>query len=141
VLVGTLFEFFTHLNPTLRTILAISLGAVPGALSRYYLGLLLTRWLGHHFPYATLIVNLTGALLMGFFVTLALERMVTTPELRLLIAVGFLGSYTTFSTYVLEADNLLRAGQPGLASLYGMGSAVMGVICLEGGSFLARKLP
>lgn len=138
---GKLLGLLTILDPALRGVLAISLGAVPGALSRYYLTLFFTRWLGNSFPYSTFIINITGAMVMGCFVTFTLERTITSPELRLLISVGFLGSYTTFSTYALETDHLLRTGHQGLALLYGVGSAVMGVLSLELGSFIARKLP
>jgi fluoride exporter len=127
-------------DPGLRAPVAISLGAIPGALSRYYLTLLATRWLGTGFPYGTFAINLSGALIMGFFVTLVLERSFSSPDLRWLIAVGFLGSYTTFSTYALDTSVLLRSGRVGLASFYGLGSAVLGWLGLELGSFLARRL-
>lgn len=107
---GKAMDLLASVDPVIRAPLAISFGAVPGALSRYYLTLLLARWLGTSFPYGTLIINLSGALVMGFFVTLTLERAITAPDLRLLIAVGFLGSYTTFSTYALDTSMLLRTG-------------------------------
>lgn len=129
------------IDATLRAPLAICLGAIPGALSRYYLTLIFSRWLGTEFPFGTLFINLTGALIMGFFVTLTLERSITSPDLRLLIAVGFLGSYTTFSTYALDTSGLLHVGNRGLALIYWLGSAALGVVCLELGSLLARKLP
>lgn len=128
------------IEPQFRAPLAVSLGAIPGALSRYYLTLLFTRWLGISFPYGTFVINLTGALIMGFFVTLTLERAIASPDLRLLIAVGFLGSYTTFSTYALDTANLLRSGLRELALFYWLGSAVLGLVALEVGSFIARKL-
>lgn len=136
-------KILAALTPTegcLRTPLAISLGAIPGALSRYYLTLFLTRWLGSGFPYGTFFINITGAFVMGFFVTLTLERMINSPDLRLLVAVGFLGSYTTFSTYALDTSVLLRSGGQILALFYCLGSVFLGVIALEIGSFLARKL-
>ncbi|MBO3459212.1 fluoride efflux transporter CrcB [Aetokthonos hydrillicola Thurmond2011] len=128
-------------NPNLRAPLAIILGAIPGALSRYYLTLLFARWLGTGFPYGTFFINVTGAFIMGFFVTFTLDRMLTSPDLRLLVAVGFLGSYTTFSTYALDTSALLKTGSQGLALTYWLGSALMGFVGLEIGSFLARKIP
>ena len=128
-------------NPTIRSPLAISFGAIAGALSRYYLTLGFNQWLGTAFPFGTFVINLTGALVMGFFITLVLERIEISPDLRLLIAVGFLGSYTTFSTYELDAKKLLAGGRWEIASLYWIGSAILGVLCLELGSFLARRLP
>jgi fluoride exporter len=127
-------------DPAIRAPMAIVLGAVPGALCRYYLNLLFTRWLGTGFPFGTFFINLTGALVMGFFVTLTLERAITSPDLRLLVAVGFLGSYTTFSTYALDAGTLLRNGSFSSGLFYWAGSAALGVISLEIGSLLAKRL-
>lgn len=71
---------------------------------------------------------------------MALELTLISPDLRLLVAVGFLGSYTTFSTYALDTANLLRVRSHGSALLYWAGSAVLGELSLEVGSFLARRL-
>ncbi|MBW4580805.1 MAG: fluoride efflux transporter CrcB [Tildeniella nuda ZEHNDER 1965/U140] len=128
------------IDPALRAPLAVSLGAIPGALSRYYLTLAFARWLGASFPYGTFVINITGSLVMGFFITLTLERMMTSPELRLLVATGFLGSYTTFSSYELDTFNLLQAGNRSLALVYWLGSAVLGFVGLEFGNLLARRL-
>ena len=132
--------FLGSLDPALRAPVAIALGAVPGALCRYYLNLLFTRWLGTGFPFGTFFINLTGALVMGFFVTLTLERAITSPDLRLLVAVGFLGSYTTFSTYALDTDMLFSNGNFGYGLFYWAGSAALGVISLEIGIMLAKRL-
>ncbi|MEB3180478.1 MAG: fluoride efflux transporter CrcB [Nostocaceae cyanobacterium] len=138
----SLFHYLlTAVAPGIRAPLAISLGAIPGALSRYYLTMLFARWLGGSFPYGTFVINITGALMMGFFVTLTLERIITSPDIRLLVAVGFLGSYTTFSTYALDTSILLKSGNYGLALFYWFGSAALGFIGLEIGSFLARQIP
>jgi CrcB protein len=128
-------------DPLIRAPLAICLGAIPGALSRYYLTLLFARWFGTGFPYGTFIINITGALIMGFFVTLTLERTITSPDLRLLVAVGFLGSYTTFSSYALDTSVLLQSGNKGLTLFYWLGSPVLGLVGLEIGSLIARKMP
>ena len=128
-------------HPAVRAPLAISFGAIAGALSRYYLTLGFNQWLGTAFPFGTFFINLSGAFVMGFFVTMALERSVISPDLRLAIAVGFLGSYTTFSSYQLDAEKLLTTGSWEITSLYWMGSAVLGLLCLELGSYLARRLP
>jgi CrcB protein len=137
--IGKTWLLLASTNPTLRAPIAISLGAIPGALSRYYITVLASQWLGSAFPYGTFFINLTGALLMGFFVTFTLERAIASPDLRLLVAVGFLGSYTTFSTYTLDTKTLLAQGNYRISLLYWFGSAVLGLICLELGSFLARK--
>lgn len=128
-------------DPSWRNPIAISLGAIAGALSRYYLTLWLTQRLGTSFPYGTFVINLTGCLGMGFFSTLALEQIVViSPEARLLVATGFLGAYTTFSTYGLETMSLWRQQQVGNAGLYWAGSAVLGVISIQLGTLLARWL-
>jgi fluoride exporter len=127
-------------HAALRAPLAVSLGAIPGALARYYLGQWLSHWLGTRFPLGTFLINLTGVMIMGFFVTLTLERSIASPDLRLLVAVGFLGSYTTFSTYALELSMLMQTDHKQLALFYGLGSTVFGVLSLELGSFLARKI-
>lgn len=119
--------------------LTITLGAIPGALCRYYLGLLCLTWFGPGFPVGTFLINLSGAFLMGFFVAFTLERAIASADLRLFFAVGFLGSYTTFSTYALDTVGLLRTNQK-LALLYGLGSLVLGVICLELGTWLGAGL-
>lgn len=127
------------IDPNIRTPIAIALGAVPGALSRYYITVFAARWLGIAFPFGTFFINLTGAFVMGFFVTFTLERAIASPDLRLLIAVGFLGSYTTFSTYALDTVALLRNSNLSSTLFYWAGSAVLGVVCLELGSLLAKR--
>jgi len=128
-------------QPAVRNPIAVSLGAIGGALSRYYLNLWFAKQFGSSFPYATLFVNLTGSFLMGFFVTLALERVMTiSPELRLLITVGFLGSYTTFSSYKLDTINLAKGYGWELAIIYWVGSAIFGVLSLYLGIIVARLI-
>lgn len=126
-------------QPAIRCPIAISLGAIAGALSRYYLTLWFAQRFGIAFPYGTLFINLTGCLIMGFFVTFTLERVVTiSPEIKLMVTTGFLGAYTTFSTYGLESATLLRDRNFTSASLYWAGSAILGVICVQLGVILAR---
>ena len=77
--------------------LAISLGAVLGANARYWLGAWAAEKLGTAFPYGTLIINVTGSLILGFFLTLISGRYMVDTRWRMFVAVGFLGAYTTFS--------------------------------------------
>ncbi len=80
-----------------------------GALSRYYLTLWFTQRFGISFPYGTFFINLSGCFVMGFFYTFALDKVaIISLEVRLLVATGFLGAYTTFSTYGLETITLLH---------------------------------
>jgi CrcB protein len=123
----------------IRQPIAISLGAIAGALSRYYLTLWFTTKFGSSFPYGTFFINLSGCFVMGFFATLALERIVIiSPELRLMVATGFLGAYTTFSTYGLDTINLFRSGNWLTATVYGASSAILGIIGVQLGVIIAR---
>lgn len=128
-------------QPKIRGPIAIALGAIAGSLSRYYLGIWFLQKFGNAFPYGTLFINITGSLAMGFFVTLALENStIISPEVRLLIAVGFLGSYTTFSTYELETMTLLKQGNILPAAAYWLGSAIFGILGLQLGHILAKLI-
>ena len=127
------------LQPSVRTPIAISLGAIAGALSRYYLTLWFAQHFGTAFPYGTFFINLMGCFAMGFFVTLALERVAIIPlEVRLMVTTGFLGAYTTFSTYGLESLTLLREGNFSAFSFYWAGSAILGIISVQLGVILAH---
>jgi len=117
-----------------------ALGAVLGALSRYYLTQWCTQRFGLTFPYGTFIVNLSGALLMGFCVTL-IQAKFAAVQLNLLITIGFLGAYTTFSTYALDTFQLFKTDRPQLAWLYWLGSPLAGLVCLGCGIFLATCIP
>jgi fluoride exporter len=128
------------IDAELRIPMAIALGAIPGALCRYYLTRWCTQWFGAGFPFGTFIINLSGALVMGFFATFTMEKAIASPDLRALVAIGFLGAYTTFSTYALDTANLLHSGQWAKSLIYWSGSAVLGVACLELGSAMARKI-
>lgn len=126
---------------SVRNPIAVSLGAIAGALSRYYLGIWLAQRLGTSFPYATLIINLTGSFALGLLTSLVLERILPiSPEVRLLIATGFLGSYTTFSTYELDTINLVQDSSFNKAIIYWLGSAVMGSVSLYLGIIAARLM-
>ncbi|WP_210404190.1 fluoride efflux transporter CrcB [Chroococcidiopsis sp. TS-821] len=139
-LAATQALILTQNDPLLSTAIAISLGAIPGALSRYYLMLYLVQRWGNNFPYGTLAINLSGALLMGFFTTLFIEQVITSSKLQLLITTGFLGSYTTFSTYALDTSILWHSGNRVKAFFYWAGSVVLGGICLAIGISLAQMV-
>lgn len=134
---------------SVRIPIAIALGAIAGSLTRYYLTLLLARQLGTNFPYGTFFINITGSFAMGVIATIATERIFNlSPDVQLLIATGFLGSYTTFSTYELDTFGLLR-GDPAaqtlddrvwMAAFYWIGSASLGFLGLCGGVWVARLL-
>jgi CrcB protein len=119
--------------------IAISIGAIFGALGRYYATLFWIEKRGNEFPCGTLFVNLMGAFLIG------LAAIVLTPydipiTLQKMVLVGFLGSFTTFSTYILDAVNLFGRGSIILGLLYWLGSPVLGLICVELGIWVGQQL-
>jgi CrcB protein len=125
-------------NVTLLNVLAIAIGAIPGALSRYHL----TEWTkakyGTKFPYGTFVINLTGCLAIGFFFTISKTITGYPKELDLLIRTGFLGSYTTFSTYGFDTLTLWRSKQKLATVFYWAGSATLGLVAVILGAAIAN---
>jgi CrcB protein len=95
----------------IRDFLVISLGAIVGANARYLLSRYAARMLGPVFPYGTLIINVIGSMIVGFFVIWTSERVLADPRWRLLVVVGFCGSFTTFSSYTFETMAYFEQGQ------------------------------
>lgn len=118
----------------------ISSGAILGANLRYWVGGWAAERFGIAFPYGTLIINLTGSFILGLFITLAMERFLLDPRWRVLVAVGFLGSYTTFSSYTYESVNLMLKGQAWLGLLDLFGSSFLGGLAVVAGVLFARSL-
>ncbi len=118
----------------------IALGAVVGASARYWVGGWAAERLGADFPYGTLIVNLTGSFLLGLFLALSTGRLLVDPRLRLAVAVGFFGSYTTFSSYTNESVNLILAGQSWQGAVNLLGSALLGALAALLGVWAGRIL-
>ena len=92
-------------------VLVISLGAIVGANARYFISRYAAQTLGPVFPYGTLIINITGSLIVGFFVIWTSERVLIDPRWRLLVVVGFCGAFTTFSSYAFESMAYFEQGQ------------------------------
>ena len=90
----------------------IAIGGALGSMARYGLSSLAARWIGETFPWGTLIVNVTGSFVIGFFVGLTGPdgRMIVSPNARLFVTVGICGGYTTFSSFSLQTLNLIRDG-------------------------------
>jgi len=118
----------------------IALGAVVGASARYFLSGFVSRHFSAVFPYGTLLINVTGSLLLGFFLILASERLLLDPRWRLLVAVGFCGSYTTFSSYAFETFALMEQGQWLLLTANILGNNVLCLAAVLLGAALARGL-
>lgn len=102
----------------------IAAGGALGAMARYALGGLVQEWAGARFPYGTFVVNISGCLVMGVVMTVLTERGVVHPNWRFLVPVGFIGAYTTFSTFEYET---LRAIEQG-AWLIGLGNVLASVV-------------
>lgn len=119
----------------------VGLGGWIGAVTRYYVGLwAAARW-GVAFPYGTLLINLTGCLFLGWFGTLATERAaLVSPDLRTLLAIGFVGAYTTFSTFGFETVRLLEEGDVLLALVYVLASVLVGLLAVYLGVVSARAM-
>lgn len=103
--------------------LLVALGGAVGSVARYGAGLAAARWLGLAFPWGTLIVNVVGGLAMGL---LAARAGPDQEHMRVLLGVGFLGGFTTFSAFSLETVRLMEH-QPGLAALYAAASVALSV--------------
>lgn len=122
------------------TYLAIAIGGTLGCWARFGQTNLVQAIYGRDFPFATLSINVLGSFLMGFLFIETLERLTLTPELRTGILTGFLGGYTTFSTYSMELLLLVEQGDVGKALLYFLLSAVLGFGGAFFGAYIARNL-
>lgn len=123
----------------MQTFLLISAGAIVGANFRYLAGQSVARFFPT-LPYGTLLINVTGSFVLGFFMLWTTERVFADPRWRLLIAVGFCGGYTTFSSYAYETFALFEQGHWTLSAL---NIVATNVLCLLGtllGAMLARTL-
>jgi fluoride exporter len=120
--------------------LSISLGAIVGANARYWLSRFAIREWGTAFPYGTLIINVLGSLVVGFFMIWTTERVLVNPRWRLLVVVGFCGAFTTFSSYAFESMSLFERGQSFLMFANIIGSNLLCLAAAVGGMALARLL-
>ena len=128
-------------------IVLVSAGSMLGGLARWGVSVAFARLLGTAFPWGTMCINLTGSLFLGWFSTVMSDRFVLgsdgwlrADDLRLLLAVGFTGAYTTFSTYEYETHRLLDDGDNLLGLTYLLGSMFLGLLAVRGGTLLARWL-
>lgn len=118
---------------------ALSLGGALGVNARFWLGLAVNRWAGPQFPWATLAINVTGSFLIGVL-TAALERWLPHTNVRLFVVTGFLGGYTTFSTFAFETLTLWGRGERALSFGYVVGSVAGGLVAVALGVGLVRAV-
>jgi fluoride exporter len=125
----------------LRTVLAVAIGSALGGSCRYLIGTWFVQRFGPGFPFGTLFINVSGSLLIGLVAELSQTRALgITPFVRVALATGFIGGYTTFSSYVFEAVTLDGEGRRWMALLYALGSVALGITAYFAGTILARLL-
>lgn len=125
---------------TFTKYLAVAAGGGLGAILRYYLTLSGLGRAAQPFPTATFVINITGSFIIGFFLTLVTERIPINPHIRLAVAVGFVGAYTTFSTFEYETARLLEGRDFVHAFLYVVLSFAVGFGAVWAGIILARQV-
>jgi CrcB protein len=121
-------------------IVLVALGGAAGAVSRYLVDGFVSERLGGEFPWGTLVINASGAFVLGLLFSLAIERSVLPASIRAPLMIGFLGAYTTFSTWMLESWRLAEDGALALALANITGSVVIGLVAVFAGLALGRLL-
>jgi CrcB protein len=124
---------------TWTKLIVLALGGTLGVNARYWLGAWMNRWTSPQFPWATVAINVSGSFLIGFL-TVTLTRWLPHPNIRLLVITGFLGSYTTFSTFENDSLTLWERGEGILMAANLVGSVAAGFVAVVLGTALARGL-
>lgn len=120
--------------------LVVGAGGFVGATLRYTLGGLVSRAASPEFPWATLVVNVSGCFVIGLLAVLTEERGPVNPSTRLFLMVGVLGGYTTFSTFGYETLSLMREGSHALAAANAVGQLLLGLAAVWAGMMVARGI-
>jgi CrcB protein len=124
----------------LQKYLLIAAGGALGSVARYWVGSTIGGRMGTRFPYGTFVINITACIIIGFSLTYLGKRAGLNPAWRFFIPVGFIGAYSTFSTYEWETLSTLRAGAFALAGLYSIGSLIVGLGATWLGAVLAETI-
>lgn len=122
------------------TYLVIGAGGFLGAIARYMVSAWIGQRWGRGFPLGTFLINVSGSFLIGLFMTLMTDRFTENPQWRMFLVIGFLGAYTTFSTFEYETGALVRDGEWLYASLNVIGSVLAGFIALKLGDAIAKGI-
>ena len=120
--------------------LLIALGGALGSIARYWVGSTIANRMGTKFPYGTLVINITACVIIGFSLSFLARRADLNPGWRFLVPIGFIGAYSTFSTYEWETLSTIRNGAFFLAALYAVGSFILGLAAVWGGSAIAELI-
>lgn len=119
-------------------LILIGLGGFAGAIARYVVDGFVAERVAGAFPWGTLVVNLSGSFLLGALFALTVDRAILPADIRGPVLIGFIGAYTTFSTYMLESWQLIGSGAYELALVNVVGSAVLGLVAVGSGLALGR---
>lgn len=119
-------------------ILIVAAGGAVGSVTRHLVGTASLRLFGSGFPVGTMVVNIVGSFLMGVFIELLAQRFSASEQLRLLVATGFLGGFTTFSAFSLDFITLWQRGETVAALAYAAVSVIVSLLALAGGLALVR---
>lgn len=119
----------------------VGIGGCLGSILRFWLGSYIGGKMGIRFPYGTLVINITGSFLIGLVFAVLTARADWSPNWRYLIPVGFIGGYTTFSSFEYETLRSIQDGQVGLGVLYVALSVVVGFVAVWGGVMAGRAIP
>jgi CrcB protein len=120
--------------------LFIAVGGALGSVARYWIGSSIARRMGTRVPYGTFAINMLACALIGFSVTFIARRVGINSAWRFLVPIGFVGAFSTFSTYEWETLSTIRSGAFALAAIYAVGSFVLGFVAVGGGTMLAEML-
>lgn len=112
----------------LRSLVLVGAGGAIGSMARYAAGLLVSKIVSHPYPYATFIVNLAGCFVIGLLFGFTQRNPAFHADWWLVLATGFCGGFTTFSTFALEGNNLLKGQQTGMMLLYTALSLILGLV-------------
>ena len=118
--------------------LAVTLGGALGSMARYALSTWIFQVSSHKFPYATLTVNVLGSFVMGILFVVIVERAALPQEMRSLLMIGFIGAFTTFSTFSLDALGLWQNGHLFMALIYTLATVILCLIAISSAIWLTR---